>query len=162
LKAEIFSSDFVTGLSIFLIGMIIFEVFYGNLHAEISDYKIRDDIQAKVNSIADVLVSSTGYPEYWNNDTVKVIGFFNSGLINLTKFEELQEIEYYTAKRMMGVGGYEIYIELKNKTGDVINGYTYGIKEGESANQVFYVKRLGLVDFNGNITKTILNLGVWS
>ena len=75
---------------------------------------------------------------------------------------ELQEIEYYTAKRMMGVGGYEIYIELKNKTGDVINGYTYGIKEGESANQVFYVKRLGLVDFNGNITKTILNLGVWS
>jgi len=162
LKAEVFSSDFVMGLAIFLIGMVMFEVFYGNLHSEINDYKIRDDIQAKVNSIADTLVTSTGYPEYWDNNTVKVIGLFSDGLINLTKFEELQKIEYYTAKRIMGVGGYEIYIEIRNKTEDVINGYTYGIKEGENANQVFYVKRLGLVDFNGNITKAILNIGVWS
>jgi len=92
LKAELFSSDFTMALFLFLIAVVIFEIFYGNLHAEINDYKIRDDIQAKVNTIADVLVTSTGYPEYWNNDTVKVIGFFNSGLINLTKFEELQEI----------------------------------------------------------------------
>ncbi|NIO44692.1 MAG: hypothetical protein GTN36_04025 [Candidatus Aenigmarchaeota archaeon] len=161
MKAEIFSSDFVLGLSLFLIGLVIFEVFYGSLHAEINDYKIRDDIQAKVNSIADVLVTSTGFPEYWNNDSVKVIGFFSDGLINLTKFEELQKIEYYTAKRIMGVGGYEIYIDIRNKTDDIIDGYSYGIEEDESSSQVFYVKRLCLVDFNGNTTKAILNVGVW-
>ena len=161
MKAEIFSSDFAMGLFLFLIGIITFELFYSNFHAEINDYSIRDDIQAKVNSIADTLLTSAGYPKYWDNNSVRVIGLFNSGLINLTKFEELQKIEYYTAKRKMGVGGYEIYIELKNRTEDVINSYTYGIKEDESAEQVFYVKRLGLIDLNGNITKAILNVGVW-
>ncbi len=149
------------GLFIFLIGIVIFEVFYSNLYAEINDYGIRDDIQAKLNSIADFLATSTGYPEYWDNNTVKVIGLFNSGLINLTKFNELQKIEYHTVKKMMGAGSYEIYIEVQNETGDLINDYKYGTKEGENANQVFYVKRLGLIDWNGNVTKAILNVGVW-
>jgi len=162
LKAELFSSDFIMALFLFLIAIAIFEIFYINLQAEINDYGIRDDIQSKVNGLADVLVTSTGYPKYWDNNSVKVIGLFNSGLINLTKFEELKKIEYYTAKRMMGVRNYEIYIELKNKTGDVINNYKYGNKEDESANQVFYVKRLGLIDLNGNVTKAILYVGVWS
>ncbi len=149
-------------LFIFLIVMAISELFFSNLNAEINDYKTREDIQAKVNSIADVLLTSTGYPEYWNNDTVEIIGFFNSGLINLTKFDELKEIEYYTAKRIMGVGRYEIYIEIKNETGYLINDYKYGKKEDENSNQVFYVKRLGLVNFSGNTTKAILDVGVWS
>ena len=161
MKAELFSSDFVIGLFLFLIGIVIFEVFYYNLHTDINDYKVRDDLQSKVNSVADVLVTSTGSPEYWDNNTVKVIGLFNSGLINLTKFEELQKIEYYRAKRIMGIGGYDVYIEIRNETEDIIDGYSYGIKEGEDAEQVFYVKRLGLIDFNGNVTKVILNVGVW-
>lgn len=108
-------------------------------------------------------VTSTGDPEYWNSNNVKVLGFFNSGMINLTKFAQLKNIEYYTAKKIMGVGGYEIYIEITNETGSIINGtYWYGIKENENANQIFYVKRLGLIDFNGNVTKAILNVGVWS
>ena len=162
MKAELFSSDFVMALFLFLIAIVIFEIFYSNLYSEINDYKIRNDLQAKVNSVADVLITSSGDPLYWDNNTVKIIGLFDSGLINLTKFEELKKIEYYTAKRMMGVRNYEIYIELKNKTGDVINNYKYGNKEDESANQVFYVKRLGLIDLNGNVTKAILYVGVWS
>jgi hypothetical protein len=164
LKAEVFSADFIIGLSVFLIITVILGVFYINLQTDISDYKSRSDIQTKANNVADILITSSGDPEYWDSSNVNVIGFYDSGLLNLTKFEELKNIEYYTAKRLMGVGGYEIYIELENETGYVLKNdsitYSFG-KPIEDASQVSYMKRLGLTNLNGNITKTILGVAIW-
>jgi hypothetical protein len=165
LKAELFSSDFIIGLSVFLIAITIFGLYYENLQTDIADYKIRNEMQNKAINIADLLVTSGGDPPYWNSTNVNVIGLYDEGLINLTKFEQLKNIEYYTAKRLLGVGGYEFYIELKNSTGSVLKNdgitYDFGTPNTESALQVFYVERYGLTNLNGNITKTVIGVVVW-
>jgi len=166
LKAQIFSSDFIIGLTVFLTAMIIFEIFYASLQSDISDYAIRNDIQSKANNIANLLVTSSGNPQYWNSTNVKVLGLYDSGLINLTKFEELKNINYYAAKSLLGAGGYELYISLKNETGQVLRNdsitYDFGMESNENTLQAFYVERYGLTDLNGNITKTLIGVVVWS
>lgn len=165
MKAEIFSSDFIIGVTIFLVAVSIFGIYYANIQTDISDYKTRNEIQTKANNIANLLVTSTGEPRNWDHTNVKVIGLYSDGLINLTKFREFKEIEYYTAKKMLGVGGYEFYIELKNKTGYTLKNdslvYEYGIEKSENALQAFYTERYGITDLNGNITKTIIGVVVW-
>ncbi|OGI12114.1 hypothetical protein A3K64_02135 [Candidatus Micrarchaeota archaeon RBG_16_36_9] len=165
MKAEIFSSDFVIGLSIFLTAICVFGIFYISLQNDITDYKIRNEIQSKAIGIADLLVTSSGDPKYWNSNNVNVIGLYDDGLINLTKFEELKNIDYYTVKRFLGVGGYDLYIELKNSSGYVLtNGttvYEFGREESINASQTFYVERYGISRLNGNITKTIIGVVVW-
>jgi hypothetical protein len=162
LKAEVFSTDFIAGLTIFLMAVVIFESFYGNLDSEIGSYKVRNDAQTRANSVADILATSPGYPNNWNFANVETIGLYDSGFLSLDKFNQLMSVEYYTAKREMGVGGYEIYLEVTNSTGSILGNYKYGRPVGENASQVFFVKRLGLANYNGNVTKVILNVGVWS
>ncbi len=165
MKAELFSSDFVIGLSIFLTAICIFGIFYTSLQNDIIDYEIRNEIQGKAINIADLLVTSSGDPKYWNSTNVNVLGLYDDGLINLTKFEELKNIDYYTAKRFLGVGGYDFYIELKNASSYVLtNGttvYEFGREKSSDASQTFYVERYGLTRLNGNITKTIIGVVVW-
>ena len=162
MKAEVFSSDFIIGLFLFLIAIVMFEMFYTNLSAEIGDYKIRSDLHSKANSISETLVTSPGFPEDWNSSNVEIIGLFDSGLVNLTKFDRMKELEYYAMKNKLGLGGYNLYVHITNSTGSALNDYAYGIKEDGNAEQVFYVKRLCLINYSGNITKAILNVGVWS
>ena len=157
-----FSTDFVVGLTIFLMAIVVFESFYSNIDSGINNYKVRNDLQTKANSVADILATSPGYPNNWSNVTVKVIGLYDSGFLSLEKFSQLMKVEYYAAKSEMGVGGYEIYLEVTNSTGSVLGNYKYGHPVSENASQVFFVKRLGLANFNGNVTKVILNVGVWS
>jgi hypothetical protein len=158
----VFSTDFVVGLTIFLMAIVVFESFYGNLESGINNYKTRNDAQTKANSVADILATSPGYPNDWSNDTVEVIGLYDSGFLSLEKFSQLMKLEYYTAKRKMGVGGYEVWIEMQNISGSTLGSYKFGRPVDENASQIFSVKRLGLVNFNGNVTKAILNVGVWS
>ena len=165
MKAELFSSDFVIGLSIFLIAIGVFGIYYEGLQNDIADYATRNDMQTKAINIADLLVTSSGEPHGWNSTNVKIIGLYDAGLINLTKFAELKNIEYYNAKRLLGVGGYEIYIEIKNATGYVLKNdsltYNFGKEKSENALQAFYIERYELSNLNGNITKTIIGVVVW-
>jgi hypothetical protein len=165
LKAELFSSDFVIGFAIFLIGIGIFGIFYTSIQSDITDYRNRNEIQNKATNIANLLVTSSGEPIGWSSTNVRIIGLRDSGIINLTKFEELKKINYYTVKNLLGVDGYELYIELKNQTGSVLkNGtvtYSFGLEKSESALQAFYVERYGLASLNGNVTKIMIGVVVW-
>jgi hypothetical protein len=164
LKAEVFSSDFIVGLSVFLIAISIFGIYYTNIQNDIVDYKIRNDMQTKADSVANLLATNSGDPEFWNSNSVKIIGLQDSNIINLTKFEELKKIDYFVAKRMLGVGGYEFYIELKNETGYTLrNGssvFSYGKEMTEDSLNVFYTERYGLTRLN-NVTKVILGVAIW-
>ena len=53
MKAELFSSDFVMGLSLFLTAIVIFELFYSNLHAEINDYKDYTEIVFEIPGMSE-------------------------------------------------------------------------------------------------------------
>lgn len=164
MKAELFSSDFIISILIFLSALVIITFYYQNLQSDVYESNIRNEMYSKAVNIASLLATSSGYPKYWNYTTVKVIGIYDSGKFNLTKFEELKKINYNTAKTMFGTGPYNIYIALKNETGSIIEKsgvpYSYGVTI-TNAEQVVLVKRLGVVSLEGTSIKTVMEVILW-
>jgi len=58
-----------------------------------------------------------GSPMNWNSTNYNQLGLaaqYNSIEINESKLSELQKIEYTTLKQKLGVGPYELFIELND------------------------------------------------
>ena len=165
MKAELFSSDFVISILVFLCALVIISFYYQNLQSDVYESSIRNEMFSKATNMASLLATTSGYPKYWNNTSVKVIGLYDDGKFNLTKFEELKKINFNTAKTMLGAGPYKIYIALRNETDDVIENqgisYSYGIAP-VNAEQVVLVKRLGIVKIEETSIKTTMEVILWS
>jgi len=165
MKAELFSSDFVISILVFLCALVIISFYYQNLQSDVYESNIRNEMFSKATNMASLLATTSGYPKYWNNTSVKVIGLYDDGKFNLTKFEELKKINFNTAKTMLGTGPYKIYIALRNETDDVIENqgisYSYGIAP-VNAEQVVLVKRLGIVKIEETSIKTTMEVILWS
>ena len=165
MKAELFSSDFVISILVFLCALVIISFYYQNLQSDVYESSIRNEMFSKATNMASLLATTSGYPKYWNNTSVKVIGLYDDGKFNLTKFEELKKINFNTAKTMLGTGPYKIYIALRNETDDVIENqgisYSYGIAP-VNAEQVVLVKRLGIVKIEETSIKTTMEVILWS
>jgi hypothetical protein len=164
LKAELFSTDFIISVKIFLSILIIIGVYYENLQTDIYDSKIRSDMQLKAIEVADALATTSGQPKFWNITNVKSIGLFDSGKFNTTKFVQMKNMNYAAVKSMMGVGSYNLFISLKNESDYAIesNGTIYSFGLGlTNVKEAIAVKRLGIADFDGNVKKTIMEVVVW-
>ena len=167
MKAELFSSDFIISILLFFTAITIITVYYQNLQSDVYEASTRNDMYSKAINIASLLAESGGYPQFWNSSNVKVIGLYDSGKFNLTKFEELKNMNYQTVKSILGTGPYNVFISLKNVTGGIIEkpsmpsyNYSYGLNI-DSAENVVLVKRLGIVNLEGNTTKVTMEVVLW-
>ena len=167
MKAELFSSDFIISIFIFLAAFLIITIYYENLQSDVYENSNRNDMMSKAIKVASLLAESSGYPQFWNSTDVQVIGLYDSGKFNLTKLEYLiNDTNYQTAKTMLGTGVYNFFISLKNTTGDIIEkpssnyDYSYGMPVTNSE-QTVLVKRLGVVNLGGNSTKVTLEVILW-
>ncbi len=164
MKAELFSTDFIISIMIFLSILIIVGVYYENLQTDIYDHNIRSDMQLKAITVADVLATTSGQPEFWNITNVRTVGLFDSGNFNATKFEQLKNMNYGIVKSMMGIGSYNFLISLKNESDYVIESggttYSFGLNL-LNVKEAIAVKRLGIAEFNGKVKKTIMEVVLW-
>ena len=167
MRAELFSSDFMISMFIFLSALLIIVFYYQNLQTDVYETSNRNDMYSKAINLASLLAESSGYPQFWNSTNVEIIGLYDSGKFNLTKFGELKNIDYQTAKVLLGTGVYNFNITLKNTTGSIIEKpsnpnykYTYGL-DAANAEQTMLVKRLGVADLEGNATKIIMEVILW-
>jgi hypothetical protein len=170
MKAELFSSDFMISILLFLTVLTIITTYYQNLQSDVYEADIRNDMYSKAINVASLLATTSGYPQYWNSTNVQVIGLYDSGKFNLTKFEELKQIaqiDYQTVKTKLGTGAYNFHISLKDTTGDIIVkssdpifSYSCGL-DATNADQVVLVKRLGVVNLEGNATKVTMEVMLW-
>lgn len=168
MKAELFSSDFMISILLFFTVLIIIAVYYQNLQSDIYEANNRNDMYSKVINVASLLAESSGYPQFWNSTNVQVLGLYDSGKFNLTKFEELKKMNYQTVKTMLGTGTYDFFISLKNVSGSIIVkpsnpnfNYSCGLYPF-NPEQTLLVKRLGVVNLEGNSTKVTLEVILWS
>jgi len=172
MKAELFSSDFMISMFVFLAAFLVITVYYENLQSDVYENSNRNDMMSKAIKVASLLAESSGYPQFWNSTDVQVIGLYDSGKFNLTKLEYLinnttsYPATYQTVKTMLGTGVYNFFISLKNTTDDIIQkpdtnyNYSYGMPIINSE-QTVLVKRLGVVNLEGNSTKVTLEVVLW-
>jgi hypothetical protein len=169
MKAELFSSDFMISFFIFLSALIIITLYYQNLQTDVSEADIRNNMYTKSIEIGSLLATTNGQPQYWNSTNVEVIGLYDDGKFNLTKFEELKKMNKQTVKTMLGVGAYNFNITLtENNTEKILQKpsdptyfYTCGTSP-DDAEQLVLVKRLGVVNLEDSVTKVTMEVILWS
>jgi hypothetical protein len=169
MKAELFSSDFMISFFIFLSALIIITLYYQSLQNDVSESDIRNDMYTKSIEIGSLLATTNGQPQYWNSTNVEVIGLYDNGKFNLTKFEELKKMDKQTVKTMLGIGAYNFNITLtENNTEKIIQKpsdptyfYTYGTSP-TNVEQLVIVKRLGAVNLEDNVIKVTMEVILWS
>lgn len=164
MKAELFSTDFIVSILLFLSVLVILGLYYENLQTDVYEQYVRNDMQRKAINVADLLATSSGNPQFWDSTNVKIVGLYDSGKFNLTKFKELKKINHETVKRMIGAGVYNLNISLKNETGNVIEidgtVYSFGLPLTNVKDAVS-LKRLGIADLESEIKKVILEVVLW-
>jgi hypothetical protein len=160
MKAELFSTDFMVSILIFLSALVMITFFYQNMHSDMAESQARNDMYSKAISLASMLATTSGYPTYWNNSSVKNIGIYDGGKFNLTKFDEMKKVDVQLARIMFGTSYYNFYISMKNETGGVMGNYSYG-NPIVNPEQVIVIKRLGVTVFNGTARKAILEVDIW-
>ncbi|MFH0929209.1 MAG: hypothetical protein V1818_02510 [Candidatus Aenigmatarchaeota archaeon] len=164
MKAELFSTDFITSIILFLSVLLILIFYYNNMQNDIYQSYLLNDMQRKAISVSDLLATSSGNPEYWDATSVNVIGLHDAGKINLTKFLELKKLDHQDVKVMLGTGVYNLNISLKNETGATIDEggevYSFGLPLVNTKN-VVSIKRLGIADITSANKKVILEVILW-
>jgi len=126
-KAQIWSLDVTAGLTLFLIGIMIFLIYSLNQPGQAQETHTLLSYDGKI--IADNLLSP-GYPENWNTSSVIAPGLTTANKINQTKVENLYQMIYaqnnYTKTKVLFNTVYDYYFFLSDNL-TVSAGSIHGI-----------------------------------
>jgi len=108
---------------------------------------------------ADALLTTPGYPESWENlentSTANAFGLVNSrNEINNMKLEKLNETEYDTVRKKIGLARYDFEMMITDLSGEETY-YSFGMPSGQNNSVV--LERMALL----NNTPVIVNIEVW-
>ncbi|MCX8179342.1 MAG: hypothetical protein N3E38_01215 [Candidatus Aenigmarchaeota archaeon] len=152
-KAQIFSSDFVFAVFIFLLTIsIIYYLWVVKLHY------IKEEREFEKMSYHAQIASNVwmreGFPKYWNISNIIDLGLQNDKRFNKTKMQMLNEIGYEKVKTLCALDEYELLLRVY----DTENKTLFEFGKLEEAKNVVKIKRVGLLESNIVFIDTI----VWS
>ena len=118
MKAQVWSLDFAASVVIFLTAIIV-AMFALNFtmaqNAQQTEFSIMENAAM---AASDSLVRLPGIPEDWNRTTVTTIGLASQeNMLNETKLAELMAMDNDTVERLLGLGNYRLYLEVRHVNG---------------------------------------------
>ncbi|MBI5229637.1 hypothetical protein HY991_05995 [Candidatus Micrarchaeota archaeon] len=135
-KAQVFTTDFVISIILFLFLVAIIFLMWNNTSNQINTAEARKDIQNSAQHISDSLLKSRGSPDNWNNlldiSSITSIGLANEmHALNLSKVRRFREISlmdwtttksgYYRISDLFGITGkYDWNLTVTNLNGEMI------------------------------------------
>jgi len=159
--SQIFSLDFASSASIFMIFFVIFLLAYSRLKDE-TDYSERmRNLMLSSNKVSDVLVGTKGFPEDWTNETVETIGLASEeNVLSSGKIASLADIPYSNSKALLPIGNFEFFLNLSElSTGAPI--FSYGIFPYNNSTSIVPARRLVLHSNGTGRTLAKLEVLVW-
>jgi len=149
-KGHVCYIDFMVGLLIMIISLLIYYQYEGNL-TDNSDSEWQEMI-IDSKAISSSLISA-GYPLNWTNETVDIIGLTDGNYrINSTKVMLFQNISFKRAKALLKTR-FNFYFFLQNSEGT--NFFNAGIN---ATNHTFLVQTARFVIYNSSIHRMVLHL----
>jgi hypothetical protein len=115
LKGQLFSMDFLAAVFIFLLVFGVLLVFWGSFIDNIAKYSERKEMELTVNFISNFLISTSGYPHNWEDDTahVSTIGLASSDrVIDEKKLDAFVNMSYDDIRQKFMIGGYNFCFNL--------------------------------------------------
>ena len=154
-KAQVWYTDFVVSVLIFVIALVIYFEYVNNLSKEEESNLEEMVMQAK--AVSNNLMSE-GYPFNWTADDVDIIGIVDSKRINQTKIEQFYSMNHSSAKIKFGeIQNYYFYLE--NRNGQKINVSGKNFAGREPINPTKLVKINRIIVYNSSTVKAVVQ--VW-
>jgi len=119
LKAQIFSTDFIVGTSIFLIAFTILIIYWQNVNLEILDVDNQNSLVSAGYSASNILFSD-GFPKGWDPSDFVALGLLNDQRLNKTKLKHLNNLGYERVRILLGTWPYKFYFEITNSSGSIV------------------------------------------
>ncbi len=131
--SQMWTTDFIIGIMIFLVMIIVFYFYTLNI---VPEYYITDKI-SDANTISSSLISE-GFPTDWDHLNVIRIGLTNNNnILNETKVYEFSQIGYADTKSLFpAINDYYVFFKFKNGSLVTINGITGIGKPGTDPNNI--------------------------
>jgi hypothetical protein len=160
-KGQIFTSDFLMAVVIFLFVMLTLQVTQSKMLQEIENQD-RFLAYESLISTTDTFLLSPGYPENWDNTTVVTIGFADSShILNITKIKNFLTLDYSKAKNLLGFGTEDFNLSFVYANNSIFEtdgiNFTYGKTVSIDEEDIFVVKRSAALDH----TRVRMELIVW-
>ncbi len=117
-KAQVFYTDFMVGLLIFAVALLIYIAY-------VSNYSVKNDgnfneIVTSISTVSSSLVSA-GVPSNWNLNNVESIGLTNNDhRIDADKLENFQDMNYNTSKKLLSTK-FDYVMFLEDNSGVVLS-----------------------------------------
>lgn len=160
-KGQTFMPDFMASLTIFAVLIAVF-LFSWNSIVSGGSQNSAEMLQARHTST--FLVSTEGYPQNWEKDSVevKIPGFAEKDhVMSAEKLREFREKSYDRQKELLQAS--DFYMELRNDTTVLeLDGadITYG-KDYENASQIYPIRRSVLYNKSGDLVDAKLVYITW-
>lgn len=149
-KAQIWYLDFMVGLIIFTIMVVVYYQFSSNFSEEFeSDW---EEMMVDSKSISSSLMSS-GVPSNWTEDNITLLGITDGKYrINDTKLEQFGNMSYIEAKNKFRTR-FDFYFFLEDEEG--IKYHEVGLNSTDSK---FLVATTRFVIHNSSIKRAVIHL----
>jgi hypothetical protein len=125
MRGQIWSMDFAVSIVIFVL-VVSVVLFAWNHVTQNSMYQVSLNVlENDALAMSDTLIRVPGMPEDWNASNVRVIGLASEeNVLDPAKVLQFVGMDYNQTKRILGIGGYEFYFEVRhlNNTQMSING----------------------------------------
>ncbi len=154
MKGQIWSLDFISSLTIFLLVLSSLFMAWNFLSVQAQEQNALERIELLGLEVSDSILRTPGIPENWNSSNVEVIGLaYSDNIIDPDKLSNLNSTPYDQTRILMTMG-YDFYLKIED-----LNGTVY-LEKG-SINQdrtVVPVERYA--NYNDRIVK--LRLVLWA
>ena len=152
MKAQLFSSDLIAAVFIFLILIVLLSFAYSQALESHSRDLERKTLEAEGMKALENLLRTPGLPENWNSSNAVVIGLSNNNnnILDTNKVSRFfDNISYVSAKNIFGFGG---DFEIKF----ISSGKTKGSAPNSSVENIVFFRRFAY--YNGSIENVEMKL----
>lgn len=164
-RGQVFSTDLVLSVSIFIILLLIVISFFYFYSLRISDAIKNEDLKFKALQISDVLAKSGGEPGNWESDPTNadVLGLAVSDRTFTTvKVKEFVKLDEDVIKNKLNIESFNFYFSLKDPNGalyDISDGdfSEVGSKPSLEAKKIVTIKRI--VTYGGQ--EAFMEFSIW-
>ncbi len=142
-KAQVFSPDFIVASVMFILILVILHVHTQDMYEKIEKQENMIYYENLV-STTDLLLLYHGYPPYWNETNVEVLGLADRpNYLNRTRVEQMMGMSESKIKSLLNLGGKSFRFIIENST-DVM--FEKGDTGWESAETVYIINRNAIMD----------------
>jgi hypothetical protein len=162
MKGQLWSFDMAASVVIFFSALVAFMFAWNYMAMQNSQDTDMKEMNTLAMMLSDQLVRTPGIPSDWTSSTVSSIGLASGeNVLNATKLGELLNLDYGSAKTMLGLARYEMLIEVNYTDGTPVYVGGRQVSYGNAASgavTVVPVDRRALLD--GKVVG--LRLTLWS